>query len=371
MQSLYAALGSEPAGSTNNSTDDSSKVVGSTTQSAQWGVSNMIIPIKRKPIQGFKPRSATTVIKKQSVFGSAEIVTDPATAPPVVSAVAPVVNIRPVVTHPTAKPSVTSASQQSSARSSVIRKIDTSALVHGAAPGAIGDYDPTKPCQFWVCRKEAKRIKQKAREKLLAKAMEDMKKNAPQIGSFSANMARSFVQPASKQNAQTRSDPAPVSQPAAVHPDVSGEDAYLRRLRMSETQQSFREQPPSTIKTPVQASLPTPHYAQSSGQRTINSNPTQVVVLTNLVGKSEVDDELRRETTEECAKFGKVIECSVYEVPGSHVPDDEAVRVFVEFADLNAAIKAQADMHGRFFGGRKVTAGFWPISKWQLQNFDY
>ena len=100
----------------------------------------MIIPIKRKPIQGFKPRSATTVIKKQSVFGSAEIVTDPATAPPVVSAVAPVVNIRPVVTHPTAKPSVASASQQSSARSSVIRKIDTSALVHGAAPGAIGDY---------------------------------------------------------------------------------------------------------------------------------------------------------------------------------------------------------------------------------------
>lgn len=34
----------------------------------------------------------------------------------------------------------------------------------------------------------------------------------------------------------------------------------------------------------------------------------------NMVGPGEVDDDLQPEVTEECTKFGKVINCLVFEV---------------------------------------------------------
>jgi splicing factor 45 len=33
-----------------------------------------------------------------------------------------------------------------------------------------------------------------------------------------------------------------------------------------------------------------------------------------MVGPGEVDDELERETAEECEKYGKVIKCLIFEV---------------------------------------------------------
>jgi splicing factor 45 len=40
------------------------------------------------------------------------------------------------------------------------------------------------------------------------------------------------------------------------------------------------------------------------------------------------------------------------------LPDDEAVRIFVKFEDIVAAIRAKKDLNGRFFGGRQVSAQF-------------
>ena len=42
-----------------------------------------------------------------------------------------------------------------------------------------------------------------------------------------------------------------------------------------------------------------------------------------------------------------------------HVPDDEAVRIFIEFERMETAIKALVDLNGRFFGGRTVKASFY------------
>lgn len=56
-----------------------------------------------------------------------------------------------------------------------------------------------------------------------------------------------------------------------------------------------------------------------------------------MVGPGEVDDSLQEETAEECAKFGKVKKCLIFEVPGKKVPDDQAVRIFVQFAQKEAA----------------------------------
>ncbi len=41
-----------------------------------------------------------------------------------------------------------------------------------------------------------------------------------------------------------------------------------------------------------------------------------VVVSQNMVGPGEVDEDLEPETAEECAKYGKVIKCLIFEVKG-------------------------------------------------------
>lgn len=59
-----------------------------------------------------------------------------------------------------------------------------------------------------------------------------------------------------------------------------------------------------------------------------------------MCGPGEVDDDLEPETAEECAKYGKVVSCMIFELPDS--PDDEAVRIFVEFESDDAATKGEA-----------------------------
>lgn len=57
-------------------------------------------------------------------------------------------------------------------------------------------------------------------------------------------------------------------------------------------------------------------------------DPSRVVLLTNLCGREEVDDDLGGEVAEEANKFGVVERCFVYPVPGEE-RDDEAVRIFL------------------------------------------
>lgn len=77
-----------------------------------------------------------------------------------------------------------------------------------------------------------------------------------------------------------------------------------------------------------------------------------------MVGPGEVDPDLQTETAAECAKFGAVAECVVYECPPHSKPPEEAVRIFVRFADAASTARARAEMDGRFFGGRRVAATF-------------
>lgn len=67
-------------------------------------------------------------------------------------------------------------------------------------------------------------------------------------------------------------------------------------------------------------------------------NPSKLVLLKNMVGSGEVDNELEPEVREEMAKYGEVTNCLIYEMPAP-VPADEAVRIFVEFFKVDQAIK--------------------------------
>ncbi|XP_063684449.1 splicing factor 45-like [Bolinopsis microptera] len=92
--------------------------------------------------------------------------------------------------------------------------------------------------------------------------------------------------------------------------------------------------------------------------------PSKVILLKNMVGPGEVDDDLEGETREECSKYGEVIQVVIYEIP-SGVAVEEAVRIFVQFNRVESAVKAVVDLHNRFFGGRTVKCTFYPVEKFE------
>lgn len=107
-------------------------------------------------------------------------------------------------------------------------------------------------------------------------------------------------------------------------------------------------------------------------------NPTKVIMLRNMVGRGEVDPELEPEVREECSKFGEVTSCMIYElnegllngkrlqcIRSMQAPDDQAVRIFVEFSRVESAIKAIVDLNGRYFGGRVVKGVFYNLDKFK------
>ncbi len=71
---------------------------------------------------------------------------------------------------------------------------------------------------------------------------------------------------------------------------------------------------------------------------------------------------------QECARYGKVEECVIFELLDAAVPESEAVRIFVRFAARAAAAAAVADLDGRFFDGRAVRAGYWNEDKFERRE---
>jgi len=81
-----------------------------------------------------------------------------------------------------------------------------------------------------------------------------------------------------------------------------------------------------------------------------NRQPTRVVMLTNMVGKGEIDEDLADETKDEATKYGEIKSVHCVEVP--NVRDDQAVRIFICFATPESATKALLGFNGR--GCREV-----------------
>ncbi|KAM0754445.1 hypothetical protein T439DRAFT_376927 [Meredithblackwellia eburnea MCA 4105] len=94
------------------------------------------------------------------------------------------------------------------------------------------------------------------------------------------------------------------------------------------------------------------------GKREKFGDPSRVVLLTNLCGPSDLDDDLGNEVAEEANKFGVVERCFVYLVPGEH-RDDEAVRIFLVMSGLAGGYNAITQFDGRYFGGRVVKARYY------------
>ncbi|KAK3432664.1 hypothetical protein EUGRSUZ_D00186 [Eucalyptus grandis] len=90
-----------------------------------------------------------------------------------------------------------------------------------------------------------------------------------------------------------------------------------------------------------------------------NGQPTRVLMLRNMVGPGEVDDDLEEEVASECAKYGTVTKVLIFEITEPNFPAEEAVRIFVQFERAEETTKALVDLNGRYFGGRVVHATFY------------
>ncbi|KAL4623413.1 poly(U)-binding-splicing factor PUF60-like [Arapaima gigas] len=92
-------------------------------------------------------------------------------------------------------------------------------------------------------------------------------------------------------------------------------------------------------------------------QKLLRKQESTVMVLRNMVGPEDIDDDLEGEVTEECGKFGAVNRVIIYqEKQGEEEDADVIVKIFVEFSAASEMNKAIQALNNRWFGGRKVVA---------------
>eukprot|EP01083_Nonionella_stella_P074508 202145_1 len=101
-----------------------------------------------------------------------------------------------------------------------------------------------------------------------------------------------------------------------------------------------------------------------------NRMRSKVMCLMNLVGKGEVDESLLPETKLECERFGTVLDCALHEDKRITCPPEEAVTIFVKFGAEIYCEQAILSMNGRFFGGRIVRAMYFDETRFDKRGFE-
>uniref|UniRef100_A0A183B3I2 Poly(U)-binding-splicing factor PUF60 n=1 Tax=Echinostoma caproni TaxID=27848 RepID=A0A183B3I2_9TREM len=89
-------------------------------------------------------------------------------------------------------------------------------------------------------------------------------------------------------------------------------------------------------------------------QKLIRPPPRGVMILRNMVGPEDCDDDLEAEVQEECCNYGPVERVVIYQEL-----DEEGqliIKIFVVFTEFEAVDRAIASLNGRYFAGRQVVA---------------
>lgn len=98
--------------------------------------------------------------------------------------------------------------------------------------------------------------------------------------------------------------------------------------------------PPHAAPSPPMACAATSKPTEEPTITEIMKAPSKVVLLRNMVGPGDVDNDLEPEVKDECnTKYGDVVTVTINEL--QNVVPEEAVRIFVEFKRIESAIKGK------------------------------
>ncbi|GBG62104.1 hypothetical protein CBR_g28575 [Chara braunii] len=121
----------------------------------------------------------------------------------------------------------------------------------------------------------------------------------------------------------------------------------------------------------MSAAMPAAQVAQPSVPQDV---PTRVVCLVQVVSPDELKDDeeyedIMEDMREECGKYGTLTNLVIPrpKATGEDLPG--VGKVFVEYSDTGAAMKAKASLHGRKFGGNTVIATFYPEDKFSRADY--
>ncbi|KAI8644439.1 hypothetical protein BD408DRAFT_430607 [Parasitella parasitica] len=221
------------------------------------------------------------------------------------------------------------------------------------------DYDPHRPNDYEQYKEERKELKEQQKRKREWEKKQDMD------GSWSRSRSRSYSGSRSRSRTASPERHTPLApkqgtNATRINVNETADDAYMRRLKMSQQQQPLPQVMPDPPR--AQELHPAQHSLVADSRK---DTPSQVILLTNMVGPGQVDDMLQEETAEECSKYGKVERCLIFEVPRGKISDEQSVRIFVQFSSAESARDAIQDLNGRFFGGRIVSAKFFDIKRFE------
>lgn len=167
---------------------------------------------------------------------------------------------------------------------------------------------------------------------------------AHQVAAVSQAVGQAVTQAVSQVTNQVVAQPG-----AAANPAAKEEDDLAKKIAEEQEPQTLQQQENMMIKGSNAR-----HLLMRKLMRRSESN---VVVLRNMVGVEDLDDELESEVTDECGRFGTVRRVIIYQERQSEEENAEVVvKIFVEFSQPQESASARDALNGRFFGGRLVKA---------------
>ncbi|XP_051559677.1 poly(U)-binding-splicing factor PUF60-B isoform X2 [Myxocyprinus asiaticus] len=148
----------------------------------------------------------------------------------------------------------------------------------------------------------------------------------------------------------------PVSTPVTMGTPTSATQTH-RELKREEDNRRTEEDQGRPVGNGQDSELEQLSVSGSGGKQTVMQSKSTVMVLRNMVGPEDIDDDLEGEVMEECGKYGAVNRVIIYQERQGEEDDSEIiVKIFVEFSDAEEMNKAIQALNNRWFAGRKVVA---------------
>lgn len=137
----------------------------------------------------------------------------------------------------------------------------------------------------------------------------------------------------------------------------------MRSIELTENQKQLLgmtsiDDPSASLDQQVEMTLKSKEQRLLLMRKLMQRKPeSTILILRNMVGPEDLDDELETEITDECGKFGEVERVLIYQEKQGEEEDAEIiVKIFVEFQAGRSVELAVEALNGRFFAGRVVKA---------------